>query len=103
MTIAQRIELRRLGYTKEEVAEMIEEEKNSAAVSVQDTAKTDETIEGEQSTVTTHETNNNELILNAIKELTNAIQANNVMTKEQPDTVTKPETVADIFNNILGG
>lgn len=103
MTIAQRIELRRLGYTKEEVAEMIEEEKNTTSIVVAETEQATKQTEVEQHVNEVHETGDNAAILQAIKDLTSAIQANNVMTKEQPDTVTKPETVADIFNNILGG
>lgn len=96
MTIAQRIELRRLGYTKEEVQEMVEQE-NAAAVEpvpepVEETAAapTPEAPAADPTSVQ---------LLAAINNLTLALQGHKLNTTEQP--VAAPETSEDIFSNYL--
>ena len=90
MTITQRIELRRLGYTKEEIAELAELE------------KTPEPAEPEPAAPAEPAPDPQAEILAAINKLTLAIQGNRLNTVEQP-IPPKPETASDIFNNILKG
>ena len=97
MTIAQRIELRRLGYTKEEVQEMAEQESTAAATEpvtapVEETPAAEQTPQGDPTAVQ---------LLNAINSLTLALQGHKLNTTEQP--VAAPESAADIFSNMLKG
>ena len=93
MTITQRIELRRLGYTKEEIAELAEMEKNP---------EPEPAAPAEPEPAVEEKPDPQAEILAAIKKLTLAIQGNRLNTNEQPEP-PKPETAADIFNNILKG
>lgn len=104
MTIAQRIELRRLGYTKEEVQEMVEQEKaaalepvpgepvevNQADPAADNPPAASEAPAGDPTAVQ---------LLSAINNLTLALQGHKLNTTEQP--VEPPETAADIFTNML--
>lgn len=98
MTIAQRIELRRLGYTKEEVQEMAEQERTAATEPVEEPVQEEPAPEvsapaaGDPTTVQ---------LLSAIQGLTLALQGHKLNTTEQP--IDPPETAADIFNNMLKG
>ena len=96
MTIAQRIELRRLGYTKEEVQEMAEQESIAATEPVtepvEETPAAEQTPQGDPTAVQ---------LLNAINSLTLALQGHKLNTTEQP--VVAPESAADIFTNMLKG
>ena len=97
MTIAQRIELRRLGYTKEEVQEMAEQESIAATEPV--TEPVEETPAAEQTSQQGDPTTVQ--LLNAINGLTLALQGHKLNTTEQP--VAAPESAADIFTNMLKG
>lgn len=98
MTIAQRIELRRLGYTKEEVQEMAEQERTAASEPVEEPVQEEPAPEvsapaaGDPTTVQ---------LLSAIQGLTLALQGHKLNTTEQP--IEPPETATDIFNNMLKG
>lgn len=96
MTIAQRIELRRLGYTKEEVQEMAEQESIAATEPVtepvEDAPAAEQTPPGDPTAVQ---------LLDAINNLTLALQGHKLNTTEQP--VAAPESAADIFTNMLKG
>lgn len=98
MTITQRIELRRLGYSKDEIAELAAQEKEELATVVADPAEpeTPETPEAPETPAV-----NNADLLAAINNLTSAIQTRKVNTTEQP--LPAPETADNIFNNILKG
>ena len=101
MTITQRIELRRLGYTKEEIAELAEMEKTPdppAEPEPTPPAEPEPTPPAEPEPKPDPQAE----ILAAINKLTLAIQGNRLNTNEQPDP-PKPETATDIFNNILKG
>lgn len=99
MTIAQRIELRKLGYTKEEVQEMIEQERTAATEPVTEPVQ-DEPAAPEVSAPAAGDPTTLEL-LSAIQGLTLALQGHKLNTTEQP--ITAPETATDIFNNMLKG
>ena len=97
MTITQRIELRRLGYSKEEIAELAEQEKIVVP-------ETPETTEAEQTETVPVEapaqnTDINSQLLYAINNLTTVLQSQKLNQTAQPEV--KQETVQDIFNNIL--
>lgn len=104
MTIAQRIELRRLGYTKEEITEMIEQE-NTVSIPVENEEITEDSVVNSVETVneqaapqpTTAD------LLTAINNLTTALQMQRIATTPQPETAVKPQTATDIFNDILKG
>ena len=98
MTIAQRIELRRLGYTKEEVQEMAEQESIAATEPV-NAEPVEEAPAAEQTTQQGDPTAVQ--LLNAINGLTLALQGHKLNTTEQP--VAAPESAADIFTNMLKG
>ena len=106
MTITQRIELRRLGYSKEEIAELAEMEKAPAL------PETSEPAEPEN---VSHETlpdqiaipevvdavpDVNTQLLTAITNLTAVLQSQKLNNTPQPSEVRK-ETPDEIFNNIL--
>ena len=96
MTIAQRIELRRLGYTKEEINELVEMEKNPEEIE----SDTPESIESVTPPVTAVPDINAQL-LTAITNLTNALQTQKLNNTPQPEV--KNETTEDILNSILKG
>lgn len=89
MKISERIALHKLGYSKEEIAAMIEEEKNADAPQSevpQEETKTEEPKHNDYSPT------GNTAILEAINNLTNAIQASNIKKEAQPE---QPEKTAD--------
>ena len=89
MTITQRIELRRLGYTKEEIAELAELEK----------APQPEVVPEPETTQTQNDISSQ--LLYAINNLTSVLQNQKLNQSAQPEV--KQETVDDIFTNILKG
>lgn len=97
MTIAQRIELRRLGYTKEEVQEMVEQE-NAAAVEPVPEPVEEETAAAPAPEAPAADPTSVQLLA-AINNLTLALQGHKLNTTEQP--VAAPETSEDIFSNYL--
>lgn len=103
MTIAQRIELRRLGYTKEEIAELVELEK--APQPEPETAPEPETPPepeiAPEPEVTQPNNDINAQLLVAINNLTSVLQNQKLNQTAQPEV--HQETVDDIFNNILKG
>ena len=108
MTIAQRIELRRLGYTKEEINELVEQEKNPPVEQVE-TPVTDtdvpEQLELDLTPETPASANANDIqqqILTAVNNLTAVLQNQKLNNTAQPITQAK-ETAEDILNNILKG
>ena len=105
MTIAQRIELRRLGYTKEEINEFVEQEKNPPVEQV-DTPETPadvpEQLELDLTPATANTNDIQQQILTAVNNLTAVLQNQKLNNTAQPITQAK-ETAEDIFNNILKG
>ena len=115
MTIAQRIELRRLGYTKDEITELAKletvaepqtnppgsEDPKLQSVSEPQTPEPAPVTESAPAPAPAQQTTNEQLLA-AINNLTAAIQNNRLNTTPQPVQV-KQETAQDIFNNILKG
>lgn len=113
MTIAQRIELRRLGYTKDEISELAKLESvpepqtnppGSEDPQLQSVSepKTPEPAQVSEPAPAAAPQTTNEQLLEAINNLTAAIQNNRLINTPQP-VQSAPETAQDIFNNILKG
>lgn len=106
MTIAQRIELRRLGYSKDEVAEMIEQERAEAEVigepievaTEPEPAPTPVEPVIESATVNQPTTAD---LLAAINNLTTALQMQRIATTPQPAAAVQPQTAEDIIKGML--
>lgn len=105
MTIAQRIELRRLGYTKEEVAEMIEQEKAVVMAEPFEEATEPEPapIPVEPATEQPAAMPSTADLLAAINNLTTALQMQRIATTQQPEAAVKPMTAEDVINDYLKG
>ena len=103
MTITQRIELRRLGYTKEEIAELAELEKAPDPVPEAPDPVPEAPDPVPETLVSIPEQGNdiNAQLLYAINNLTSVLQNQKLNQTAQPEV--KQETVEDIFNNILKG
>ena len=100
MTIAQRIELRRLGYTKEEVAEMIEQEKAVVMAEPVEEATEPEPAPMPVEPAAMPSTAD---LLAAINNLTTALQMQRIATTQQPEAAVKPMTAEDVINDYLKG
>ena len=97
MTIAERINLHKCGYSKEEIAQLIEAEKNTSEPetnSEQAVEKVVETVQNEQP--------QNIEILNAIKDLTKAIQVQNLQNAQQKasEVVTAQDVLTGALKNL---
>lgn len=92
MTIAERINLHRCGYSRAEIDALAKEEKEAKAA--EDPAPAEETTP----TPAPAEETTNDPVLEAIKGLTAAIQASNINKTPQPET--KQETVTDLLKNL---
>lgn len=103
MTITQRIELRRLGYTKEEIAELAELEKNPPEVPEAVEAETEEAppVETVSTPAVSDAPDIQSQLLNAINNLTTVLQTQKLNNAAQPEV--KKETADDIFTNLLKG
>lgn len=113
MTITQRIELRRLGYSKDEIAELAAAEAAAAAqpelVPAEDQAPAAAAQPEPVPAVTLAEPaaagmNQPSMadVLTAINNLTTALQKQNINSIPQP-VEPQPETATDIFTNLLKG
>ena len=114
MTIAQRIELRRLGYTKEEVAEMVEQEKAVVMAEPVEEATEPEAapipVEPEAAPIPVEPATEQPAampstadLLAAINNLTTALQMQRIATTQQPEAAVKPMTAEDVMNDYLKG
>ena len=102
MTILQRIELHKQGYTKDEINALAEEERAAAAAPVDPQPDSAAAQEPQQAPAADHAADPAAAqLLAAINNLTNALTSHNIVTKEQP--ITQPETATDVFNSILKG
>ena len=88
MTIAERINLHRCGYSRAEIDALAKEEKEAKAA--EEPAPTQDTKAAEETSP--------DPVLEAIKGLTAAIQASNINKTPQPET--KQETVTDLLKNL---
>ena len=80
MTIAERINLHRCGYTKEEINQLAEAEKAEVETIEADPVPAEQPAPEQPAPAPAE----NESVLNAIKELTKAIYAKNIYNSEQP-------------------
>lgn len=107
MTVLQRIELHKQGYSKEEINALAEDERVAAAQPAPEPEPVQPAPTPEPEPAPTPapapapQPDTAVQLLVAINNLTNALTAQNFISKEQP--VAKPETATDIFNNILKG
>ena len=102
MTITQRIELRRLGYTKDEIAELAEMEKvPNPEPGPEPEPEPEPAAQPEPEPAAPPQNDINTQLLNAINNLTSLIQTQKLNQAAQPEV--KQETVDDIFNSILKG
>lgn len=109
MTITQRIELRRLGYSKDEIAELAaaeaaaaaqpEPEPAPAAAAQPEPAPAATVAEPAAAGITQPSMAD---VLTAINNLTTALQKQNINNIPQP-VEPQPETATDIFTNLLKG
>lgn len=95
MTIAERIQLHRLGYTKEEIKELAAENYDPAGL--QEEPKEPEAAPAAASDPAPQP--DNSAVLAAINNLTAALQANAIKTHAQPET--PKESAEDILFNII--
>lgn len=97
MTISERINLHKCGYSKEEIAQLIEEEKNPSTPE----SDPEQAVEKVVETVQNSQPQNAE-ILNAIKDLTKAIQAQNLQNAQQkaPEVVTAQDVLTGALKNL---
>lgn len=112
MTITQRIELRRLGYSKDEIAELAAAEAAAAAqpdpepVPVEDPAPAaaaqPEPVPAAEPAAAGMNQQSMADVLTAINNLTTALQKQNINSIPQP-VEPQPETATDIFTNLLKG
>ena len=109
MTITQRIELRRLGYSKDEIAELAVAEAAAAAQPEPEPAPSAAAQPEPAPAVTVAEPAAAGItqptmadVLTAINNLTTALQKQNINNTPQP-VEPQPETATDIFTNLLKG
>ena len=100
MTIAERINLHRCGYSRAEIDALAKEEKEAKAAEepapAQDTIPAEEPAPAQDTKAA--EEPAPDPVLEAIKGLTAAIQASNINKTPQPEA--KPETVTDLLKNL---
>lgn len=103
MTIGERINLHRCGYTRAEIDALAAAEKEELQQAAQPEATPDESTETVDSVTTQPEVtpaapNPNKEILDAINNLAAVIQSRNVNTQQQPQP--QPQTVNDLINTL---
>lgn len=101
MTIAQRIELRKMGYTKEEINELAEMEKDPAPEAVEPPAAEPEQLELDLTPEPPANPDMSAQLLSAINNLTAVLQNQKLNNTPQPET--HKETADEILNNLLKG
>lgn len=99
MTIAERIQLHKLGYTKEEIKELINAEFDPKGLTdppkeVEQPEQAEPPKEVEKPAVDTQAE-----ILKALQGLTATIQQSNIVKSRQPEQA--PETAEDILSKLL--
>lgn len=102
MTIAERINLHRCGYTKEEINQLAEAEKAEVETIVADPAEAPAPEAPAPETPAPAPTPDaqatNDGVLDAIKELTKAIYSRNI--NETPQPAPAAETLTDMINKL---
>lgn len=101
MTIVQRIQLHKLGYTKEEINELAKADFDPAGLENEpvkpEEPETEQTVIPE--VITDPAPDNSAEILKAIQGLTATIQQSNIIHDRQPEQT--PETAEDILSQLL--
>ena len=101
MTIGERINLHRCGYTRAEIDALAAEEKEELQQAAQPEANPEESPEAAPSQPETAKPTTpqpNKEILDAINNLAAVIQSRNVNTQQQPQP--SPQTVNDLINTL---
>lgn len=98
MTIAERIKLHSLGYTREEINQLAADNYNPAGLE-NPPAEPDPIPEPEPAPAPTPAQPDNSAVLAAINNLTAALQANAIKTQPQPEA--PKETAEDALYSIL--
>ena len=98
MTIAERIKLHSLGYTREEINQLAADNYNPAGLE-NPPAEPDPIPEPEPAPAPTPAQQDNSAVLAAINNLTAALQANAIRTQPQPEA--PKETAEDALFSIL--
>lgn len=96
MTIAERINLHRCGYSRAEIDALAKEEKEAQAAT--DLAASQDPAPEPATDPAASQDPAPDPVLEAIKGLTAAIQASNINKTPQPET--QPETVTDLLKNL---
>ena len=104
MTIMERIQLHKLGYSKEEINQLAADKYNPAGLTDPPAPNPEPEPEPEPAAPDTVPENNpaaadNSAVLAAIKDLTAALQANAIKTQPQPEQ--PKESAEDALFNIL--
>ena len=94
MTIAERINLHRCGYTKEEINQLAEAEKAEVETIVADPPEAPAPTPEQPAPAPV----SNDGVLDAIKELTKAIYSRNI--NETPQPAPTAETLTDMINKL---
>lgn len=100
MTIGERINLHRCGYTREEIDALAAAEKEELQQAAQPEAAPEESPEAapQQPEAAPAAPNPNKEILDAINNLAAVIQSRNVNTQQQPEP--PQQTVTDLINTL---
>ena len=107
MTITQRLELHRRGYSKDEINELAQQEKDAAAAPAapepapEPAAPAEVEPSAEPARAASAQPSELSQVLDALNALTAAMQKQNIQSREQPPV--QQETTSDIFNSILKG
>lgn len=99
MTIVERIQLHKLGYTKEEINQLAAENYNPQGLEDPPKAPDPAPENTPDPAPAAPTSDSNKAVLDAINNLTAALQANAIKTTPQPET--PKETVEDTLFNII--
>lgn len=99
MTISERINLHRCGYSRAEIEELAKQEREEREHTEQKTEpEKAEQTEQKPEPERVEKDSANDPVLDAINKLTEAIQGRNINSKAQPDT--KEETMDDLIKYV---
>lgn len=93
MKISDRLNLLKAGYSRQEIDAMIEAEDTAPEVNAPDQLASDPVANPQDNTA----------VLNAIDELTKAIQASNILNSSRTSAPQVTESVEDILSTIVNG
>lgn len=96
MTISERINLHRCGYSRAEIDELAKQEREERNQNTE--PEKAEQIEQKTEPERVEQDTANDPVLEAINKLTEAIQGRNINSKAQPDT--KEETMDDLIKYV---